>query len=221
MPLPLRLFHASGGLRYHLRARRHADNLWVPFLDRVADWLGAWQPSARRLVLVGPSAGYTLPAAFLHRFREVVAHEPDPLARFLLRRRIGHPALSFEGAVDDLTALASQHPDAAFLFCNLLGQDWTGRPAHVWQPMFADALHGRAWASYHEVASSTRAPDWPGVPRYDACPDFESLMAGFWSGGELVVEDHGTHGLCPHLPREYTFWRFLPERHHLIEWLQG
>ena len=52
----------SGGLVYHLRALRHRHG-WQPYADRLAGWLQAWSPPCRSLVLIGPSAGWTLPAA--------------------------------------------------------------------------------------------------------------------------------------------------------------
>ena len=80
-PLADHLLAPSGGLVYHLRALRHRHGLWAPFQRVVADWLAGWQPGRRELVIVGPSAGYALPAGFLRRFERVTALEPDPLAR--------------------------------------------------------------------------------------------------------------------------------------------
>ena len=45
----------AGGLRYHLRGFRHAKRLWWPFRFHLADWLYAWQPPEKTLVLVGPT----------------------------------------------------------------------------------------------------------------------------------------------------------------------
>lgn len=221
MSLPFPLFHSSGGLLYHLRAWRRRGRDWHPFHAQVAAWLAAWRPTTRRLVLIGPSAGYALPAAFLDRFDVIVAYEPDPLARFLLRRRYPSIRNMFSSEVRDLDALTDTHPEAAFLFCNLLGQDWTDQPAAIWHAAFMHAMAGREWASFHEVASSARPPDAAGPLRLTACPDFDTLMKHFWQGGELLVEDHGTFGLLPGKPREYCFWAFRPGRHHLIEWLRS
>lgn len=221
MTLPFALLDSSGGLLYHLRAWRLRGRDWRPFHSQVASWLDGWRPTARRLVLVGPSAGYALPATFLYRFDEIVAYEPDPLARFLFRRRFPLIRIVFSGAVRDLAMLTKAHIESAFLFCNLLGQDWTDDPAVAWHAAFMDALAGREWASFHEVASTTRTPDSPTPVRLTNCPEFAPLMRHFWQGGELVVEDHGTLGLFPGKPREYSIWAFRPGRHHLIEWLRS
>ena len=122
------LAHASGGLRYHLRALRYRRTQWAPFREALARWLANWQPPCRRrLLLVGPSGGHTLPADFLGRFEDVVALEPDPLARLILKRRQAGARLRFESldclsSSDGMDALSTRFGDRAVLFCNVLGQ---------------------------------------------------------------------------------------------------
>lgn len=93
--MPLASLSPSGGLTYHLRALRWRRRLWTPFRAQVAAWLAAWQPPCSELLLLGPSAGYTLDPAFLSRFAAIHAVEPDPLAHWLLRRRF--PGLAARG----------------------------------------------------------------------------------------------------------------------------
>ncbi len=223
-----RLLHPSGGLRYHFAAFRHR-RLWVPFHDRVRDWLTAWQPASRRLVLVGPSGGYALDPAFLARFDDIVALEPDPLARFILARR--RPGIRFEddaGFVepDGFFRLVECHAGAAFLFCNLLGQTLVGQSPdpearRVWLDSLPAALAGQPWASWHDLASTTRAPDhWPELALAGAL-ELDALLARFWRGGELIIHDHDCAGLCPERPRDYAIWAIRPGQWHLIEWLAG
>lgn len=105
------LLDPSGGLVYHLRAARHRHGLWAPFHASVAGWLADWQPRRRELLIVGPSAGYALPDGFFTRFAQVTALEPDPLARWLLRRRADAAQLRFDrldclAAPDGLARLA-------------------------------------------------------------------------------------------------------------------
>ena len=222
------LLHPSGGLRYHLRARRH-ERLWAPFHVRVMTWLQDWQPDARELVLLGPSGGYALPAPWLARFHAIHALEPDPLARLILRQRFPRAAIAFHAAGDlampgGVARLVARHPDAAFLFCNLLGQELVGQPPsflrRAWLDELAAALRGRPWASWHELASTTRRPARETV--FGAhCPErLEDALALFWDGGELDIVDHETFGMGLEQPREYAVWRLLPERWHLIEWLR-
>lgn len=70
--MPLASLSPSGGLTYHLRALRWRRRLWAPFRAQVAAWLAAWQPPCSELLLLGPSAGYTLDPAFLSRFAAIL-----------------------------------------------------------------------------------------------------------------------------------------------------
>src|SRR3954469_11531411 len=85
--MPLAWLNPAGGLRYHLRALG-AGHGWQPFRTALASWLANFDAPAQHAVLVGPSAGYTFPDAFLRRFSAITVVEPDPIARFLLRRRL-------------------------------------------------------------------------------------------------------------------------------------
>ncbi len=222
------LLHSSGGLVYHLRARRWQHPLWAPFHLVVAQWLRQWQPARKHLVLVGPSGGYALAPDFLRQFPRITLLEPDPVARWLLRRRF--PDIAFEpgdtrafAAADGFARLVTRYPDAALLFCNLLGQDLVGQDdsaaRRLWLERGCDALAGRPWASWHDLASAERPPEHQTALRAARAEPLEAALARYWQGGELEVVDHGLTGLCPDLSREYAIWPLLPGRFHLVEWL--
>lgn len=222
------LLHPSGGLAYHLRAWRWQHTLWAPFHARVRRWLTHWRPETAHLVLIGPSGGYALTAQFLERFKRIDVLEPDPLARWLLRRRFATCGLHcvdnrMLAQAGSFQHLATAYPDAAFLFCNLLGQELHGQAADfdraAWLRELEPGLHGRAWASWHDIASTTRPPDHQPHLRLDKAKLLENIVAEFWQGGELELLDHATAGLCPQAAREYAIWRLAPRRYHLIEWL--
>ncbi|GAA5170033.1 hypothetical protein [Viridibacterium curvum] len=224
--------HESGGLVWHWRALRHRQSLWSPFCHTVAGWLDTWAAPRDKLLIIGPSAGYTLGADWLHSWGEVAACEPDPFARWLLQRRMArhihfHRINVF--APGGLRMLVQAFPHHALLFSNVLGQcaprDAT---AARWYADLHAALRGHHWASYHDVASSNRAPDKAEpAPQADAA-SLESVLAQFWQGGELAITDHGTFGLgladprkaeSPLLERAFAVWRLRPDQHHLVEWL--
>lgn len=224
------LFHPSGALPYHLRALRWRHNLWAPFHAQARRWLTDWRPETKHLVLIGPSGGYALTAQFLERFAQITVLEPDPLARWLLRRRF--PGIAFALRDSDYLAkpggfarLAATYPDAGFLFCNLLGQELQGQPADfdraVWLAELEPALRGRAWASWHDLVSTSRAPEGRAPACLDQAMPLDELLARIWRDGDLEVTDHETAGLCPSTPRRYALWRLAPRRHHLIEWLSS
>jgi len=216
------LLDPTGGLVYHLRAARHRRRLWAPFHAAVADWLAGWQPPRAHLAIVGPNAGYALPDGFLARFERVTALEPDPLARWLLRRRPDAARLRFDRLdclrdADGLARLADRFPDAAILFSNVLGQ--VSAPAADWATPIARHLAGRPWASYHDAISTAVPParSTPcSLPDAAALPD---VLARFWDGGELPLVDHATFGLGGPGPRRYAVWPIAPGRWHLVEWV--
>jgi len=222
------LLHSSGGFFYHVRAWRWRHNRWMPFHGEVARWLDAWHPRATHLVLIGPSGGYALNARFLDRFQRITVLEPDPLARHLLRRRFSDIRFEFAESFwlprsNGPVTLAHRYPDAAFLFCNLLGQVLAGQDAdhdrQHWLNELQQALPGREWASWHDLASTTRRPDRFVRLSLTRPESLDNLLARFWLGGELEVHDHECSGMLPDSPRQYAIWQLAPHRYHLLEWL--
>jgi len=222
------LLHSSGGLIYHWRAWRWRRSRWRPFHREVARWIDAWQPRARQLVLVGPSAGYALNARFLGRFQSLRVLEPDALARYLLRRRFSDVRFEFSDSAwlaqaDGPGILAQRYPDAAFLFCNLLGQKIAGQSVdhdrQRWLEALQFALRQREWASWHDLASTARRPDRYVQLSLTEAEPLDALLARFWQGGELEIHDHACAGLLPDSARHYCIWQLTPSRFHLVEWV--
>jgi hypothetical protein len=224
------LLHPSGGLFYHLRAWRWRYTRWQPFHSEIARWLEAWQPQAAHLVLIGPSGGYGLNARFLARFQRITVLEPDPLARHLLRKGFADFKFEFADSAglaqqDGPANLAQCYPEAAFLFCNLLGQKLVGQGGghhrQAWLSALQAALQGREWASWHDLASSTRRPDRFGQLALPQAEPLDDLLARFWIGGELEIHDHDCAGLLPESPRHYAIWQLAPGWFHLVEWVRS
>lgn len=222
------LLHPSGGLVYHLRAWRYSGSLWTGFHAQVRQWLATWQPAETHLVLVGPSGGYALEGAFLNRFDRITALEPDALARPTLRRRFPSQNFRFDPGMDlarehGFRHLVDRYPDAAFLFCNLLGQQLVGQPAdfdrQAWLSGLAPALSGRSWASWHDLATAHRRPDSTQVLQLGRGESLDAVLARYWQGGELAIHDHACAGLMPQAPRQYAIWELRPGQYHLVEWL--
>lgn len=213
-------FDASGGLVYHWRAWRYRRTLWQPFVAQVAHWLAGWQVPQDELVIVGPSAGYTLDAAFLARFARIIVLEPDTFAKSRLRRRFS--GISFEeGRVDCFSgqhgpsALVEAYPQAAILFSNSIGQQ-LAQLDPAWPEALKAALVGHSWASYHDVVASAQAPAKTQAQSFDSGARLEEVLAGFWSGGELIVHDHGSFDCLP--VQAYATWSLTPQQHHLVGW---
>jgi len=216
------LFAPSGGLTYQLRALRYRHSLWIGFHAAAASWLSDWRPDCTTLVIVGPNAGHALPPGFLERFGQVIALEPDPIARHLLARRPDAHQLRFDkldclSTPDGLALLAARFPDAAFLFSNVLGQ--VAAPAESWTTLLARHLQTRHWASYHDVISTTRAPDHHAPLQRVSLLSLETLLMHFWTRGEIAVTDHETLHLGGRGPYSYALWPITPARWQVVEWV--
>jgi hypothetical protein len=233
----------TGGVVYHLRARRFARTLWSPFQRALGAWLDDWNPESDSIVLVGPSAGYCLADRMLARFRDVLVLDPDPIARWLLSRRLARLGTArgrlcgddllvrgLLGAGRDLTDLLDDEPQRAVLFCNVLGQvrflldddafdTWTA----AFRARVVPALDGREWASFHDRVSGFVAPELGDACESMTALDDAALLARFYahprasrSGTDLT--DHLASGLwAPAMPRRYFSWELAPGRFHLIE----
>jgi hypothetical protein len=175
-------FNLAGGAWWHLEAWR-SGRRWAGFRQRLGGWLGGWRPSERRLLLVGPSAGWLLPREALGRFEAIAAIDPDPLAPWLFRRRFRGLPVTFSARdylgpradplrPEGLDRLFGDHPGHAVLFCNVLSQLGGLYPAAVgavadppadtarflaWKAHLRTHLGQRSWASFHDRLTC-RAP---------------------------------------------------------------
>jgi len=216
-----RWHHSSGGLLWHLRAWRRRAR-WAALDAALRRWLADWRPRADKLLLIGPSAGWTLPRESLARFTAIGVLEPDPLARRLLMRHLDRP-LSF-GTLDALAPggfahLATYRPDHALLFCNVLGQLAPAEEGDAWCAALRQALRDREWASWHDIASSARPIDRPDRQHFGAGTSFDAVMGAYWQGGRLEVTDHGSFALAGNEAFECVSWPLLPRQQHVLQWV--
>jgi hypothetical protein len=234
------LFSPTGGLVYHVRARRHREHLWRPFRRALGDWLAEALPVDDELILVGPSAGHCLPLEHVARFERVTLLEPDALARFLIRRRLGASAVTHDAAdllvrpllqgAPGLDELLTSRPRASVLFCNLLGQlqfGFSEAQHEAWRAAFQrrilPELRGRRWASFHDRWSLDRAVAEPPLPvetRFERAPSDQQLGAAVFgaAGPPVTVMDHGTAGLFPEsAPHRYFTWQLTTHAMHVVE----
>lgn len=160
----LGLIRPSGGLLYHWRARRHT-RLWEPFRREIEQWLSSWNIPKKELVLVGPSAGYTLPRGWLEGFAQITAYDQDPLAPFFFKRQHPQANVTFKQqnlfwrnaklSLIPLKEVLERHPGSPILFSNVLGQVLLEGPAEdfewgVFLLGMRSLLKERRWASYHD-----------------------------------------------------------------------
>ena len=238
--MPVSWLNPAGGLRYHLRAWASAQR-WDGFRAALAGWLADFEPRSSRVLLVGPSAGYTFPDAFLRRFSSITILDPDPIARFLLSRRLrrlGILVVELEArdqllsplldGSSGLVELLDADPERALVFGNVLGQasfllgdaDFE-RFKSAFRERLWPRLKGRAWLSFHDRLSGNLAPTFSG--RYDAGQrlDDAGVLRELYPtepGRAVELFDHRSDGFFPNtLPHTYFDWPIDRSRHHLIE----
>ena len=231
----------AGGLRYHLRALR-AGRDWDPFRGALACWLSTFDAPATHAVLVGPSAGYTFPDAFLGRYSAITVLEPDPIAGRLLCRRLralGVVSVRLESVDrlikpllnggDGLAELLRADPGACLIFGNVLGQarflvhepDFE-RFKQAFRERILPLLAQRSWLSFHDRLSGAFAPNFqqPYVAA-SRLPDSVILRELYPSAPDdrrIELFDHQSDGFFPtELPHTYFYWPIDRARHHLIE----
>jgi hypothetical protein len=229
----------AGGLRYHARGFRYAETAWAPFRWNLGEWLYGWEPPEKKLVVVGPSAGWCVQPFFFERFEEILCLEPDPVAHFLFRRKLARapldarPRLRFE-ATDHLLAeperlprLLEREGPTAVLFSNVVGQIRVLLGAeHEDEPAFAavrgavrEALAGRSWASFHDRVSGPPEPALSDGFASDARLTDAEIVDLFYPVLDGVparaIDNTGRRELLDHLTGGF----FPAEReHHYFKW---
>jgi len=239
------LLNPAGGLRYHFRGYRYAETLWSPFRFALAEWLYAWKPPEKKLVVVGSSAGWCVQPFFYERFDEVLCLEPDPFAHFLFRRRLARAPLEARPRLDfDRDDRLVEHPerlielfaggDRAVLFSNVLGQLRALGIASESDPRLEriraavkDVTRGRSWGSFHDRVSGEVDPALEGRLDCEARLSDAELRETFYLGerdsgvhgqGGPALVDHYTSGFFPEQrPHSYFCWPLMPGAFHLIE----
>ena len=232
----------AGGLRYHMRAWRHARE-WQAYRQGLREWLSSWHPGCSTLALVGPSAGHCLPFDALSAFERLVVFEIDPLARLILKRRI-HRALPrarvtwigddrwigpvrIDGRIPD----GLIEPGSALLFCNFIGQvPIMLEPGEYqefqrqWTKSLFPQLEHTPWASFHDRVSGETAP-YEKLERHQRRLDNSEITALYEADPSrdlIELNDHCSHELLPlGYAYRYLHWPLTHSKHHLIECALG
>lgn len=241
------LFGPTGGLSYHWIANRRASREWRTFRTHVAGWIQEWRQSIPKnlteLVVFGPSGGYTLPLRDLNSFTKITFIEPDPVARFFLSRKMGSKNVEFVS--DDkilpwfsdepgvFEKFVDDHPHAAFLFSNLLGQipllvskTHLASQNQAAQDEFLNALEGRAWASYHDLFSCAKAKSpklstnaIPSFKGHEASTRLSEIAVATFPATTTdpqILADHETSWLSVGRRTEFALWHLTKKQVHLI-----
>ena len=228
-----RLFDISGGLIWHARALRFRRRLWRPFRDNIRHFLELAPQPHQTLVLIGPSAGWCLPDAFLAKYSHILCIDPDPLAPLLFDllhgKALRQAQVTLSWREEDFFADPQRQvqglPDPLILFCNVAGQiflqNHSERQVEQLLGQMKLVLSGLDWGSFHDLFSAPIRQDLP-MRLYSAQPEGESLLRDSGLSGAWL--DHLTGELLPQAnERRIIPWQLKPDRLHLIEagWVKG
>lgn len=235
------LLHAggTGGLNWHLHAHASAAR-WQPTLELIDQFLTRVNPGSAHLLLIGGSAGWMMPPAWLSRFQRIDAYDIDPFAPWLFNwrhgRRLRRQGISVQhhrqDALRTLPDILANHPNACIWFDNVLGQHRYRVRDEVRAEAELNALKaqlvGRAWGSLHDrlsgpTQSDVTAQRVPQLARHqvraDAVNDAYAQTLLRDLGAKDVWSDHLTgHVLPANTPTSWLPWAFRPQYWH---WLQA
>lgn len=194
-------------------------------------WLNEWQiPLLDGLILIGPSAGYTLPTRWLKTFPEIQAFDFDPLCSVLFRRQHGRLPITFHRenvfwldgklSVKPLQQILKTYSLMPVLFCNVLGQVLLEGQAtpEEWESFLAQlrcVLSMRQWASYHDLYSIEPLP----LKAHAVVLEGElEITLKDVATEPLTLVDHALKGgWSTGLSKKLFYWSLTPSSVHLIE----
>lgn len=224
----------TGGWHWHWRAWRSQDR-WAPTSAQIENWLLTQTMPRQKLVLMGASAGWMLPTAWLAQFDEIHAWDIDPLAAPLFRWRHG-PTLKRKGialhlhtqdGLARLSELVETMPQAFFWFDNVLGQlrfsgesidEVSRRLRHVRQLMAPVA-----WGSVHDLMSGPTSQDstqaWVQQTQAGLALDGPKNQAWLQKMGAISpwLDHLSDQVLPPGTPVQHAAWPFKPGYAHWLE----
>lgn len=229
----------TGGLNWHVHAFQ-SQKRWQPTVAHIEHFLVRCQPHHTHLLLMGCSAGWMMPTAWLTQFTQIDAYDIDPLAQRLFNWRHGralrHSQTQIrhhrQDAMAHLPELLAKHPQASIWFDNMLGQHRyrIRDELQVEQDLRAlkTTLAGRDWGSVHDLLSgptlATRAQNLRlqdirhNIYARDMDAAFnQSLVQSLQAQG--IWFDHLTsHVFADDAPTTLIPWEFKP---HYWHWLQA
>ena len=223
----------TGGLWWHARAFR-SQRAWQSTTQAIEDWLLKHSPQAKRLVIVGASAGWMLSQTWLRSFKEVHTWDVDPWARPLFHWRHGKALRqsNVQWVHHECDAWMSDRawqdagPDTLYWFDNVLGQ----LPLIMLKEEAQQRIHAihvalkkTHWGSIHDRFSGPITGDRSVPPAWTSQSGVEASnhLAQGWLlnwGAQGDWSDHLTSAVFKSgTPVLNVAWAFKPQMGHWLE----
>ena len=230
----------TGGPAWHWQAWR-SQKAWAPTVDALETWLFAQTAGTPKpkLLLMGASAGWMMPNAWLCQYKEIHTYDIDPLAARLFKWRHGSKLRAkgielqchTQNALTDLSAILNAHPEACVFFDNVLGQlRFNSSDILLVEKNIArivKTLKGREWGSVHDRMSGPVSGAIPLSPELEgkwpqALGHLDNEQAQKWLSS-LQAQSPWLDHLTGHVFGKETAicnlaWAFKPQYWH---WLQA
>ena len=221
----------TGGPAWHWQAWR-SQKAWAPTVDALETWLFAQTADSphSKLLLIGASAGWMMPHAWLCQFKEIHTYDIDPLAARLFKWRHGS-RLRTKGIELQCHTQNALTDLACVFFDNVLGQlRFNSSDILLVEKNIArivKTLKGREWGSVHDRMSGPVSGAMPLSPELEgrwpqALGHLDNEEAQKWLNSLQAQSpwlDHLTgHVFSKETPVYNLAWKFKPDYWH---WLQA
>ena len=233
----------TGGLFYFIRAYRYKKKLWKSYLDQVAKKIQNDFQESKKIILVGPSAGFSFSKKWIKQFEEVICVDIDPFACLLFKMRFESEKIKWvrknlffdskgkeigRGFFDFL----EKHPNHAVLFCNFLGQmkllisdsEAESLKLKKFFMNLPSQMTKRTWASFHDKLSGELKPN-------EKVQYKTTQLLGEQACAKIFYQKSANGELISHqvdLPLDFLFthvtyfsWEISPGVYHLIEYVHS
>ena len=229
------LFNISGGLTYHYTAMKYEKKLWQDFNNSISYWLEQWPFDKKEILLIAPSAGYSLNSSFLSQFDNIIYNDPDSIAFRIFKHKYKKSIKSIQRDKTNYfnfnnnkefefnkNLFDERYKNTPILICNFVGQIPLLFNDKTWQPQFLNLLCDKKFATYFDLYSykAKRLQKKVICPVELLSPNtfLKKLSSYYKLKDNTTIVDHLTKDLFPDNNEGQNFlWQIRPDYHHIIK----
>lgn len=230
----------TGGLFYHYLGLKYSKRLWKQTRELLSQELSHWLMNKKKLIIIGPSAGYLFNSETFSQLTELTLIDTDPLALYLfkLKHKCPQKTQSFtqdgigiqNGKVNfhSLNIILKNHPDQPILFSNVLGQLPLVAPSTFshskqideFKLQLQEIVQNRPFFSFHDrlTIKQTVKAKKSCVKSATQLSNNEVIESLVDLSQSLELLDHSTYRLFDHC-KSYSYWLWsrTPSEIHITE----